>query len=227
MMQYSSSLEPSAIKINSVFEPASPVELFFTPYTTADVDFSHLGLLGEMVSTPCLLEYFRIPATDTDICNSMLQLFNWHRKLETHAESEENETLADEELPYLWIISSSLSDDLLLEFDARPASDWGPGLYFLGIEVNTGLVVIDRLPQTDETLFLRLLGRGLVLQEAITEFLALTKEHPSRKKVIKIAGNWCAEAKNEERELSGEDKELLKLLEPIYQQWLKEEIELE
>jgi hypothetical protein len=55
-MPHSDSLEPSGIKINSVFEQASPVELFFTPEITSDVDFTNLGLLGEMVSTPCLLE---------------------------------------------------------------------------------------------------------------------------------------------------------------------------
>jgi len=227
-MQHSESLEPSGIKVNSVFEAASPVELFFTPYTTPDVDFTNLGLLGEMVSTPCLLEYFRIPATVTDVCNSMLQLFNWHRKLDTHAESEDDDSLSDEDLPYLWIISSSISDELLVEFEANPASDWGPGLYFLASEINTGMVAIDRLPVTDETLFLRLLGRGAVLQEAITEFLALPATHPSRQKVIKIAGNWCAEtAKEDVEELTEEDKELLKLLFPIYQQWLEEDVELD
>ncbi|MEK8021423.1 MAG: hypothetical protein VSS75_031490 [Candidatus Parabeggiatoa sp.] len=227
-MPHSDSLEPSGIKINSVFEAASPVELFFTPEITSDVDFTNLGLLGEMVSTPCLLEYFRIPATSTDVCNSLLQLFNWHKKLDRHAESEGEEALTEDELPYLWIISSSISDELLAEFDARPASDWGPGLYFLDDEINTGIVAIDQLPVTDDTLFLRMLGRGTVLQQAITEFIVLPKAHPSRKKVIKIAGNWCAETlKEEEEELTEEDKELLKLLFPIYQQWLEEEVELD
>ncbi len=215
--------ESSGIKLNSVFEAASPVELFLSPDAVPDIDFNNLGLLGKIVSRPCLFEYFRFPPTEDDICNCMLQLFTWQKKLYQKAEQEGKEPPTKEVLPHLWVIIASpteaLLETFLEEFGTNPNfSDWYQGVYFLDDEFKTSLIAINQLPVTPDTLWLRMLGRGTILEQAVNEFLAFPEDYPLRNRVVKLVGNWCAETEGEE-ELAEEDKEFLRLLSPIYQQW--------
>ncbi|MEA5598805.1 hypothetical protein [Rivularia sp. UHCC 0363] len=63
------------------------------------------------------------------------------------------------ELPQLWIITHSASDDLLSRFGASPRSDWLQGIYFLPIGLKAAIIAINKLPRTPETLWLRIFGK--------------------------------------------------------------------
>jgi Domain of unknown function (DUF4351) len=51
-------------------------------------------------------------------------------------------------------------------------------------------VAIDELPETQETLWLRILGRDETQERAIREVLALPPEHPRRSDVLRLLASW-------------------------------------
>lgn len=53
----------------------------------------------------------------------------------------------------------------------------------------TGIIAIHQLPKTPETLWLRLLGKGRVQEQAIVEVAALPAQHPQRDNVLDLLGN--------------------------------------
>jgi len=57
-------------------------------------------------------------------------------------------------------------------------SDWMLGVYFTADIFKTVIVEIDQLPETEETLWLRILGRDQTQERTIREVLALPTNHP-------------------------------------------------
>ncbi len=62
----------------------------------------------------------------------------------------------------------------------KESTDEESGIYFLAPAFKTGLVVIDQLTQSPQTLWLRLLGRGRVRHQALLELVALPAHHSLR-----------------------------------------------
>ncbi|NET58380.1 MAG: hypothetical protein F6K47_20160 [Symploca sp. SIO2E6] len=71
-------------------------------------------------------------------------------------------------------------------FAASPKPSWPKGVYHLPVHLKTGIIVINQLPKTPETLWLRLLGKGKVQGQAISELLALSKDEPLRSKALQL-----------------------------------------
>ena len=81
------------------------------------------------------------------------------------------------------------------------------------------------LPVNSETLWLRLLGKGKVQENAIDELKALPAQHPHRDNVLELIGNLFAMLelnRNKEKNLTQEDEELIMKLSPIYKARLEE-----
>ena len=140
-----------------------------------------------MVQKPCLLEPYRNVPTRTEIRVSIMKLV-WVQ--EDERRKAQREELSDDELPQLWILAATASRPLLEETEAKVKSDWMPGVYFLVNILKTALVVIDQLPETEETLWLRILGRDTTQERAIREVLALSPEHPRRNTVLRLLASW-------------------------------------
>jgi Domain of unknown function (DUF4351) len=90
----------------------------------------------------------------------------------------------------LWILATKVSEPLLQESEAKVKSDWLPGVYFVPEIFKTAIVAIDELPETQETLWLRILGRDTTQARAIREVLALPVEHPRRGKILRLLASW-------------------------------------
>jgi Domain of unknown function (DUF4351) len=93
--------------------------------------------------------------------------------------------------------------------------DWGEGVYVMPLSLKTGIVVIHQLPQTPETLWFRLLGKGKVQERAIEEVAALPMNHPYRENVLDLLGNLrvTLEAK---ANIESEERDLIMRLSPLY-----------
>jgi Domain of unknown function (DUF4351) len=52
------------------------------------------------------------------------------------------------------------------------------------------IVAIDELPETAETLWLRILGRGATQEQAIREVLALPAAYPRRNLILRLLASW-------------------------------------
>lgn len=73
------------------------------------------------------------------------------------------------------------SKALVDSFNAIPDTEnWMQGIYFFGESLRTAIVAIHQLPETPETLWLRILGKGGVQQRAISQLSALAADDPLR-----------------------------------------------
>ena len=93
---------------------------------------------------------------------------------------------------------------------------WLSGVHFLPDALRTAIVAIHQLPQTPETLWLRLLGRGSVQSQAIIALQALPLDYPYQKTTLKLVYN-LRENLRVNQQLEANDRELIMRLEPLYQ----------
>jgi hypothetical protein len=155
------------------------IDVFFSPFIANNPNLGILGLLGEFATIPAIFEPFRNAAPEEEICNCLMK--GLEVKSAFIREAKKNEiTLLDREIPKTWILSPTVSKRIISSFNAFPASDSLPGIYYMGKAVRTAIVAIHQLPKIAETLWIRMLGRGTVQKRAIDELMALPQDHPYR-----------------------------------------------
>jgi len=93
---------------------------------------------------------------------------------------------------------------------------WLSGVHFLPEALRTAIVAIHQLPKIPETLWLRLLGRGRVQEQAILELQELPLNHPYQKVTLELVYN-LRENLRINQQLDEDDRELVMRLEPLYQ----------
>jgi Domain of unknown function (DUF4351) len=87
----------------------------------------------------------------------------------------------------LWILTPTLATATLESFGAiTDVSGWGNGIYLFPPGQKTGIVVIHQLPETPDTLWLRILGKHKVQQRAVEEINRLDANSPYRQNALKL-----------------------------------------
>lgn len=190
------------------------IDVWFAPQKAQEVP--ELGLLGKMIVTSLLFEAFHNPATAGEIWDCLGKLSSVRREFQRQA-NREKRPLPEAEWPKLWILTPSASAAILEGFGAQPPADWDRGVYLSAPLLKTGFIVIHQLPRTPETLWLRILGRGRVLRQAIDDLEALPANNRFRAISLELLYNL---QRNLEREPNKdeEDRELIMRLAPLYQQ---------
>lgn len=196
------------------------VDIWFVPSSQSTADSAALGLLGRIAATPCLLEPFRNQPTSTEVRNCLLKLFLVHADFQRKARRHDKR-ISETELPQLWILASSASDTLLSGFGGSLRETWLEGVYFLAVFLKTAIVAINQLPQTQETLWLRILGKGTTQQQAINEVIVLPLEDPRRLRALRLLATWKINIEAG-AELDQEDRELVMALSRAYLEWERE-----
>ncbi len=199
------------------------IDVLFVPFPNSS-NSPNLGLLERMAATIALFEPFRNPATRGEIRNCLGKLFALQSSLARQA-NRDNTRLEETELPFLWILTPTASEDLLQSFKATLAENWGSGIYFLPEALKTAIIVIHQLERTSETLWFRILGRGRVQQQAIQELKSLSTDHLFREPILELVYDLLAVLETRQQtqqNLDQEDRELMMQLSPIYRQKLEE-----
>ena len=157
------------------------IDLWFQPTDESNPELETLGLLGLVVQNPCLLEPYRNPpgAAETNSC--LLKRF-W-----LVAELYRQKTA--ESLPLLWIITPTASFTFLEALGASPLPNFPPGMYGTASLIGTRVIAVHQLPETPDTLWLRLLGKGQTQERAIGELLALP-DSKLRLEALRLLVNW-------------------------------------
>ena len=192
------------------------VDVFFKPSSPIAVAPTQLGLLGRMAQTPCLLEPFRNQPTPSEVRSCLLKLYQTHGDYQRKARREK-ESIQENDLPHLWILASSASETLLNLFGFSTSNDWDSGVYFLNPGFRAALIAINQLPRNEETLFLRLLGKGQTQQQAVDEVIAIDAGEPRRAAILKLLANWKISI-----EITGQaeaEQELMMVLSQAYLEW--------
>ncbi|HBB36184.1 MAG TPA: flagellar assembly protein H [Cyanobacteria bacterium UBA8803] len=212
--------------------PAKPVasevreiDIYFTPNPAKSGYGEYkekLGILGKMARTMALFEPFRNPVTPDEVLSCLSKLLDIRADLARQAKREN--TLASE-APWLWILTPTASETLLKGFKAtEDKENWCEGIYFLGEYFRTGIVVIHKLPKTAETLWLRILGRGKVQEEALTSLAALPVDNPWRANALELVYqlqlNLRVNREGKSELEAWEDEKLIMAIAPLFQEQL-------
>jgi hypothetical protein len=111
--------------------------------------------------------------------------------------------------------SPTLAAPTLTGFGAINEVSWGNGVYLLPPLQKTGIIVIHQLPSIPDTLWFRLLGKGKVQQQAISEVAELPLDSPYRADALKLFGNLrVILAAQKSKKI--EEQELIMQLSPLY-----------
>ncbi|MCP2730463.1 flagellar assembly protein H [Limnofasciculus baicalensis] len=212
--------------------PAKPVasevreiDVYFTPNPDKSGYSEYrekLGLLGKMAGTPALFEPFRNPVTPEKVLSCLSKLLDVKADL---AREAKRENTVSTEAPWLWILTPTASETLLNGFKATGDEDnWGRGIYFLGEYFRTAIVVIHQLPKTPETLWLRILGRGKVQEDALASLAALPVDNPWRgnalELVYQLQSNLRVNREQKSQLEVQEDDKLIMAIAPLFQEQL-------
>ncbi|KZL49110.1 DUF4351 domain-containing protein [Nodularia spumigena CS-591/12] len=191
------------------------IDVLFTPAKQKSANLEILGLLGRLAENPAIIEPYRNPASSDEICDCILKLLEVKALLRREAKANKIK-LQESEIPKLWILTPTISETRLSSFGTVQKQGWLSGVHFLADALRTVIVAIHQLPQTPETLWLRLLGRGSVQSQAIIELQALPLDHPYQKATLELVYN-LRENLRVNQELEADDRELIMRLEPLYQ----------
>jgi hypothetical protein len=191
------------------------IDVLFTPAKQQTSKLQILGLLGRLAENPAIIEPYRNPASSDEICDCILKLLEVKASLRREAKANKIK-LQESEIPKLWILTPTISETRLSSFGTIQKEDWLSGVHFLADAMRSAIVAIHQLPQTPETLWLRLLGRGSVQSQAIIELQALPLDHPYQKATLELVYN-LRENLRVNQKLETDDRELIMRLEPLYQ----------
>ncbi len=195
-------------------------DVWFVPTQANPAYTQRLGWLASLVTVPTALEPFRNPIDDSQVCSCMAKLHNTRNRLERQAKR----TLSLSELPQLWMLTPTASAPLLSGFGFKRISKRMPGLYQMPKRNRTGMVVIHQLPEVEETLWLRVLGRGKVQEKAIAQLAALPVHDPLRVNSLELVYELQAQlqARWQERQdqLDAEDRELIMTVGTLFREQL-------
>jgi Domain of unknown function (DUF4351) len=192
------------------------VDVYFEPGDRAGIAAQEIGLLGRFARTPCLFEAFRNQPTSFEIRDCLRKLYQVHGVYQRKSRRED-ESLQEDDLPFLWILASSASEHLLEGFGAYSSQDWGAGVYLLHRSSRAAIVALNQVPITEATLLLRILGKGKTQKRAVDEVVGFDREDPKRAAILKMLANWKISA-----EVAGPveaEEELMMVLTQAYLEW--------
>ncbi len=159
------------------------IDVVFQPSTNGQNAVS-LGLLSRMIETTAIFEPFRNPATGDEIRDCIVKSIEMRREQKRDQRRKESKKTGD--LPKLWILTPTSSTKILEQFAATPKKSWYDGIYFLPAGFQAAITVIHQLPLREDTLWLRLLGKGKVQEGAIDELERLPRNNPFRDGTLKV-----------------------------------------
>jgi hypothetical protein len=175
-------------KVETEFEISSEirsVDVYFQPdreLLNVSVVYNQpefIGRLASLITEPCLIEPFRNAIPAVELCNCRAKSAILGKSLMRQFQKEKCRFHFDDR-PFLWMISPTLSKRTQKRYCMHSSEDWGEGIYFLPEGDRAAVIAVHQLPETIETLWLRLLGRDNVQKRAVAELMALPKEHPYR-----------------------------------------------
>jgi hypothetical protein len=149
------------------------------------------GLLGRMLRHTCLFEPFsRAPGVKevTDCVRKSLTFQHANTNTPNLVESQ------------CWVLASGDPLQARQHWQMRRVRGWPDGVYRAAPASGVWLVVLSQLPRTYDTLAVRLLGRGKVLQDAIVDVQSLPLDDMLRQPIDGLLVRLQIELKNAGKE---------------------------
>ncbi|MCC5639899.1 DUF4351 domain-containing protein [Nostoc sp. CHAB 5844] len=192
------------------------IDVLFTPIPTKTANLATLGILGKMATISAIFEPFRNSASIDEISDCISKLSEVKSAMQREAKRNKTKII-DLKIPQLWIVTPTASKSIISGFGGQIKLEWDKGVYFLPKHFRTAIVVIHQLPCTQETLWLRILGRGRVQQRAIDELTKLPANHPFQRVTLELLYS-LQQNLSINQNIEVDDRELVMRLAPLYQQ---------
>jgi len=177
------------------------VDLWFIPDPGAAAERARLGLLGEMVSAPCLLEAFSQPPGPAQLYGCQEKQLALRRRL--------HGARSGHQPPMLWMISAGKPVNLLSRYGFTGVPNMPAGLYHVHEALRLTVVVVSELPLLRETLALRLLGARKTRQLALEDLAKLPRSSREADLFIPMIVRLCFEIDRIDRKLTAEEALLM------------------
>jgi hypothetical protein len=191
------------------------VDIYFQP-NEPSLNVSELGLLAQLAKQSIILEPFRSKVKAHQVRFCLGKTVDLHAQIFREIKRIENREPQDNEYPFLWILTPTISTTILELYRATIAAEIGmAGVYTMGDGLKAGIVAIHQLPKNPATLWFRLLGRDRVLSEAIEEVTNLPPESLFRQDALSWLGNLRVILEAKESRDPQED-ELMMQLSPLF-----------
>ena len=138
--------------------------------------------------------------------------------------SEEARERIEHQNPFTWVLAVNCGDKLLNLCEAKPLTEYGTGVYELSEFLQMGIVVIDRLPDSPETLWLKMLGDKESARKAFGEIEQLSPERREKNDIIRTSLKYCVYLRGLPTEsLTEEEQEFMRTMEDV-DAWYEAEI---
>jgi hypothetical protein len=208
--------------------------MFISDLNKEDWHQQNLGLFDRLMQThpTIIIEHYSGYLEETDVNKSITRKnLYWTSKLKeltklakqegklTNANRLSAEAIASIEAqhPFTWILTVNCSEKLLKFCNAEADLDLGAGVYRLAGLLRMGIVVIERLPTTPESLWLKMLGNR---ESARMAFGAIEQiksgDRNIRNDIMAACWKYCVYLKDLEVEsLTLEESEFMKTMEEI------------
>ena len=153
----------------SVHVPAQRIDVAYEPRARVP----QLGAMDRMVALgPGMMEYFASPISEADVVGCVRKRLNYAHERTLGRRGP------DAPEPLLWILAArQLPRTMLQAYEVAPMSDWPHGFWQARVWTWMRFVVLNELPQGEDTLLLRLFAHGRTLQLAVAELRALPPDH--------------------------------------------------
>ncbi len=199
---------------------AKAVDIYFQPSQPIPPDHN-IGLLAQCITQAAIFEPFRNPVGIGEIQMCIAKLFEIQQEL-----TRERKRLKQQDgaavKPLLWILTPTLVAPTLAGFGAVNDLDiWERGAYLLPAHFQTGIIVIHQLPRIPETLWFRLMGRGTVQENAISEVADLPANSPYKGNTLDLFLSLKLELESKQS-IEPEERNLAMRLSTLYIEKLQE-----
>jgi antitoxin component of RelBE/YafQ-DinJ toxin-antitoxin module len=126
--------------------------------------------------------------------------------------------------PFTWVLAVNCGDKLLNLCEAKPLAEYGDGVYKLSKFLRMGIVVIDRLPENPDTLWLKMLGDKDSARRAFGEIEQLSPNRREKNDIIRTSLKYCVYLRGLPTEsLTEEEQDFMRTMEQV-DAWLEAEI---
>lgn len=190
-------------------------DAYFVPDPAMKSGRPELGWLDKMTREPCLLEMLqRTPGPIETRENLRKQLTLDHAVALDAAEKN----LPRPPLLHLWQIPTSRPNEVLDGYGMTRRKGWPRGFYFGPSLLGMAVVVLSELSRRRDTLLLRLLGRGRVLERAIADLKALPADAVEREVAMSPLVALRFEVTHNPTP-TDEERDFLMSTQDLYEQW--------
>ena len=199
-----------------VVTEAQAIDTLFVPDPARAHALDDLGYLGKMARVPSVFEAYHNTMDVPEYRGCVRKQLTLDH---LECSKARRQRLPVPPFPRLWMFSAGRAERVLKGYGFTPIRGWPPGFHERCEEDAIGLVVLRELPRTRETLLLRLMASGEVLNQAIDELMHLLEGAREREVAMTSLVAFRAMIYHDP---VNEEREFLMSTEPLYDEWEKQ-----